>query len=418
NCPWFHHNFIPKQQPHLPTFQFSPTGRPKTKPTNLSHLVFGLLASEKAWPNRKSYIESWWRPNSTHGFIFLDKPSGPNLLPWPDTSPPYRVSDDLTKLLNKTNIRAQRMVHGIMEVVREVELVDDKEDDFRWVVMGDDDSISFVDNMVDVLSKYDHERYYYLGGNSESIVSNNLFSFDQAFGGGGIILSRKLAKALARDMESCLKRYVDLRGDISGLLSSHSLSPLLSLHHFDKVGPIFPNMVRHLSTRHLMKAAGAGQSRLLQQTICHNRLTNWTFSISWGYSAHIYENIFPRSYLQRPIETFGPWLAGSKPPFYLFNTRPRSRDPCLAPHVFFFEWVMQSPHDEVLTSYSRAWPRGMPACSSTANRSANYVQQIQVFSPAVKRTRVDRCECCGIIRVYSIVAEIRIRECSTDEIIA
>ncbi|GER40787.1 hypothetical protein STAS_17467 [Striga asiatica] len=296
-------------------------------PTNLSHLVFGLLASEKAWPNRKWYIESWWRPNSTCGFLFLDKPPGPNLLPWPaDTFPPYRVSDDLTKLLNKTNIRAQRMVHGIMKVVREVELVDDKEDDFRWVVMGDDDSIFFVDNMVDVLSKYDHERYYYLGGNSESIVSNYLFLFDQAFGGGGIILSRKLAKALARDMASCLKRYVflnsadnttraciadiganlspnngnhqvDLRGDISGVLSSHSLSPLLSLHHFDKVGPIFPNMDRHLSTRHLMKAAGAGQSRLLQQTICHNRLTNWTFSVSWGYSAHIYESIFPRSYL-------------------------------------------------------------------------------------------------------------------------
>ncbi|GER25026.1 hypothetical protein STAS_00578 [Striga asiatica] len=334
--------------------------------------------------------------NSTHGFLFLDKHPGPNLLSWPDTSPPYRVSDDLTKLLNKTNIRAQRMVHGIMEVVRELELVDDKEDDFRWVVMGDDDSIFFVDNMVDVLS------FWWGWDNSKPKAGESPGSGHGKLSQEVVFLNSadNTTRACIADIGANLSpnngnHQVDLRGDISGMLSSHSLSPLLSLHHLDKVGPIFPNMDRHLSTRHLMKAAGTGQSRLLQQTICHNR-----------------------SYLQRPIETFGMWLAGPKPPFYLFNTRPRSRDPCVAPHVFFFEWVMQGPHDEVLTSYSRVWPRGMPACSSTANRSADYVQRIQVFSPAVKRTRVDRCECCDIIRVYSVEAEIRIRECSTDEIIA
>ncbi|KAL3653355.1 hypothetical protein CASFOL_003036 [Castilleja foliolosa] len=419
----------------------TPTNGQYYSKTDLSHLVFGLLASEKAWHHRKPYIESWWRPNSTRGFLFLDKPPSPGLLPWPETSPPYKVSDDLTQLLNKSETRPQRMVHGIMEVLRE--LGDDA--DFRWLVMGDDDSIFFVDNMVDVLAKYDHTKYHYIGGHSENILSNYFFSFNQAFGGGGIMLSYPLAKALARDMENCLKRYgflnsadnttraciadiganlsphkgnhqIDLSGDISGFLSSHPQSTLVSLHHFDMVDPIFPNMDRFESTRHLMKPGAVDQSRLLQQTICHDKeINNWSFSIAWGYSVHIYEKILPRSYLKMPIETFKPWIR-TRPPNYLFSTRRPSRDPCEAPHVFFFESVMAK--SEIVTSYTRAWPRGLPACSSSGNHSADHIQRIQVFSPATKRTEMDRCECCDIIRVDGDKAEIRFRECLMDEIIA
>ncbi|KAI3449989.1 hypothetical protein Pfo_006654, partial [Paulownia fortunei] len=412
-------------------------------PTNLSHVVFGLIGSEKAWQHRKAYIESWWRPNVTWGYLFLDKAPAEGLLPWPETSPPYRISDDLTELLNKSEIRAQRMVHGIMEVLRELD-----HENLRWLVMGDDDSIFFVDNIVDVLAKYDHTKYYYLGGHSEFILSNYLFSFNQAFGGGGIMLSYPLAKALARDMENCLKRYaflnsadnttraciadiganlspqkgnhqIDFRGDISGFLSSHPQSPLMSLHHFDMVEPIFPSLDRFESTRHLMRAATADQSRMLQQTICHHRQSNWSFSISWGYSAHIYETVMPRSYLQIPVQTFKPWVRTPRPPNYLFKTRRRSSDPCEAPHVFFVESVEETIEShEILTSYSRAWPRALPACSSSGNHSADDIHRIQVFSPPAKRTEMDRCECCDIIRVDSVQAEIRFRECMRGEIIA
>ncbi|KAL0370343.1 UNVERIFIED_CONTAM: hypothetical protein Sangu_0352400 [Sesamum angustifolium] len=43
-------------------------------PTLLSHLAFGIIGSEDAWHHRRSYIESWWRPNATHGLLFLDQP--------------------------------------------------------------------------------------------------------------------------------------------------------------------------------------------------------------------------------------------------------------------------------------------------------------------------------------------------------
>ncbi|XP_073053885.1 uncharacterized protein [Primulina eburnea] len=417
-------------------------------PTGLNHIVFGLLGSENAWHWRKPYIESWWRPNITRGFLFLDKSPTEELLPWSKASPPYKVSDDLTTLLAETKARAPimiRMVHGIMEVLREVEKSDHRE--IRWLVMGDDDSIFFVDNLVDVLGEYDHTRYYYLGGQSEFVMSNYWFQFNQAFGGAGIIMSYPLAKALAKDMESCLRRYahlssadlitmacvgdigvnlspnkgihqIDLRGDLSGFLSSHPKFPLISLHHFDHVDPIFPSKDRFESTRHLMKAADADQSRLVQQTICYDRNKEWSFSISWGYSAQIYERIMTRSYIQNPIETFKPWHGDPRPPpLYMFNTRLPSNDPCEAPHGFFLQEVNKSTSG-TRTVYSRAAPRGLGPCGLTGNRSADYVSEIHVLSPATKRAQMDRCECCDIVRVQGSKAELKFRECMIDEVIA
>ncbi|KAI3461125.1 hypothetical protein Pfo_017788 [Paulownia fortunei] len=415
---------------------------PTNSATNLSHLVFGLVGSEKAWHHRKAYIESWWRPNVTRGILFLDKPPTASLLPWSPSSPPYKVSDDLTKFLNKTDVTAQRIIHGILEVFRE------DHENVRWLVMGDDDSIFFLDNIVDVLAQYDHTKYYYMGGHSEFILSNYWFSFSQGFGGAGFILSYPLAKALAEDMENCLRRYrhlnaadlttmsciadigvsltplkgihqIDLHGDISGFLSSHPKFPLMSLHHFDMVSPIFPSMDRLQSTRHLMKAANADQSRMLQQTICYHRQSNWSFSISWGYSAHIYESIIPRSVLQYPIETFKTWMKSPRPPHYMFNTRRPSSDPCEAPHVFYFETIENKPtSNEIAASFSRAWPRGVPACSSSGNHSADYISKIQIVSPAAKRFEIDRSECCDIVGVDGNKAEVKFRECMTNEIIA
>ncbi|WMV56587.1 hypothetical protein MTR67_049972, partial [Solanum verrucosum] len=331
-----------------------------SNPTNLSHLLFGLLGSQKAWHFRKKYIESWWRPNVTKGYLFLDMAPNATLLPWSKNSPPYKISKNITKLVQEAQHVAPiqaRMVHGIMEVLEQ------EHEGVRWVVMGDDDSMFFVENIVDVLEKYDHNKYYYFGAQSEYILSNFWFSFDQGFGGAGFIMSFPLAKALAQEIESCLRRYpflnsadlitmvcivdlgvgftplkgyggagfimsfplakalakdiesclrrypnfksahhitmacivdlgvsfsplkglyqIDTRGDISGLLSSHPKAPLMSLHHFDAITPIFPSMDRTQSIEHFMKPAKFDQSRMLQKIICHHRPSNWTFSVSW-----------------------------------------------------------------------------------------------------------------------------------------
>ncbi|CAK9183466.1 unnamed protein product [Ilex paraguariensis] len=176
--------------------------------TNLNHLMFGLVGSVDAWKHRKAYIESWWRPNATRGYLYLDTAPTEDLLPWPPSSPPFRVSDDNTELLEKTKHVAPimvRMVHAILEVLRE------EHEGMRWLVMGDDDSIFFVDNMVDVLAKYDHTKYIYIGGHSETIMSNVYFGFNTGFGGAGFALSHPLAVALAKNVEDCFMRYPYLR---------------------------------------------------------------------------------------------------------------------------------------------------------------------------------------------------------------
>ncbi|KAK1372885.1 Galactosyltransferase [Heracleum sosnowskyi] len=449
--------FLSNNQLNFPTSKFlspfllklpsSLTSRySENSPTEIKHLMFGLLGSAKAWKHRYSYIESWWRPNITRGYLYLDSNPPSKFFPWSPSSPPFKISDDISKLLKETKHVAPimvRMVHAIHEIFR------DDHEGVRWFVMGDDDSIFFVDNWVDVLGKYDHTKYFYIGGQSETILSNFYYSFNQGFGGAGFALSYPLAKALANNMDDCLRRYpylnsadlitmsciadlgvshtaqkgihqIDLNKDISGFLSSHPQAPILSLHHFDNVDPIFPSKNRSESTNHLMKAANSDQARLMQQTICYNRKNKWSVSISWGYSAHLYEMIIPRCILQTPIETFRPWVRTSQKPHYMFNTRLETKNPCEAPHIFYLDNAKKiNLSNEILTSYVRDAPRGLSFCSSKDN-SADGINKIQVFSPATKPIETGRSECCDITSNVqgTDMAEVKIRPCRIDEIIA
>ncbi|CAN4101785.1 unnamed protein product [Withania somnifera] len=417
--------------------------------TNVSHLVFGIASSSRTWKNRISYIESWWRPNVTRGFVFLENFPKDKLLPWPYSScPPFKISEDTSryKMYNKHPIQQTiRMARVVAEIFK----MENKS--ARWYIMADDDTIFFLDNLVEVLSKYDHRKYFYLGMNSETHASNVAHSFNMAFGGGGYAFSYALVEAMVENLDICIKRYttfyggdhilqscvadlgvsltqergfhqIDLHGDISGFLSAHPQSPLISLHHLDFVDPIFPFMNRSQSLNHLMKVAknGQSQSRLLQQSICYYKPKNLTFSISWGYSIQIYESIFPPSFIQIPLQTFIPWSKLFRP-FFLFNTRLPNNNPCEAPHVLFFESMknMSSGNYNLLTNYTRRYPRKLPPCSSSGNHSANYISEIHVLSPMKKLDWVgNRRECCDVNYGAELkVTEIKLRDCMLDEII-
>ncbi|KZV56726.1 hypothetical protein F511_25361 [Dorcoceras hygrometricum] len=412
-------SFTPSQNLDLILKRTPPASRQivQPEPTNLNHIAFGLLGSIKMWPHRRAYLEAWWRPNKTRGYVYLDRAPPPELLPWPANAPPYRIVDDLSKLFQDTKPLYElmpRMVHGILELFRE------EHDNVRWVVMGDDDSIFFVDNIVDVLAEYDHTKYFYLGWHSESVISNFCCLIRYAkLSSADLITMACIADVGVNLTPHKGIHQVDLRGDFSGFLAAHPKVPLMTFHHFDAMDPIFPGKDRFESTRHLMKAADADQSRLLQQSICYHRKNHWSFTVSWGYSAYIYENILPRSYLQTPIETFTPWANGPERPFYMFDTRPRSDNPCEAPHIFFFDSVQRSDvGDKFVTRYIRARPRGFGVCSAGGNHSAESVTEIEVHSPTNKRLQMDRCECCNVVRVDKSKAMINYRECEIDEIIA
>ncbi|KAI8526157.1 hypothetical protein RHMOL_Rhmol13G0287300 [Rhododendron molle] len=319
--------FSPFQSILSPSQTTPPPPRDHNSPTNINHLVFGLVGSLKAWRHRKAYIESWWRPNVTRGYLYLDTAPTEELLPWSAASPPLRVSDDISKIVEESGHVAPimvRMVHAILEVCRE------GDQGVRWYVMGDDDSIFFVDNWVDVLAKYDHTKYIYIGGHSETLLSNFHYSFDQGFGGAGFALSYPLASAMVKDLEGCLKRYPHLNS-----------ADLITQYCVDELG----------------------------------------VSLSVERGIH---QILPRSILKRPRETFKAWMKGTAP-LYMFNSRePPFGDPCDDPHVFFLETVESSRGNLIVSTYARSSPRGLPTCFFSGNHSADQISKVRVLSPSTK----------------------------------
>ena len=74
-------------------------------------------------------------------------------------------------------------------------------------------------------------------------------------------------------------------GDLLGLLASHTVAPIVTLHHLDVVKLLFPDVrSRPSAVRRLfdgpVKLDTAG---LMQQSICYDSTNRWTVSVAWGF---------------------------------------------------------------------------------------------------------------------------------------
>lgn len=184
-----------------------PTNGIQPGPTTLSHIVFSLAGSASTWDRRSHYSDLWWAPNSTRGFVWLDQPPQENYT-WLGTYPPYRVIKYDTTLDHRGSDRIARIVKAAFDE----QGCGDDGGEVRWFVMGDDDTVFFKENLVTVLSRYDHSRMWYIGGISESVEQNEVHSYRTAFGGGGFALSYPLACQLASLMDGCVGRYTKFYG--------------------------------------------------------------------------------------------------------------------------------------------------------------------------------------------------------------
>lgn len=179
------------------------TGEPET---GLKHIVFGIAASASLWDRRKEYIKLWWRPGEMRGIVWLDR----NVtIKKNENLPEIRISGNTNNFLY-TNRQGSRSALRISRVVSETIRLGPKH--VRWFVMGDDDTVFNVDNVVRVLSKYDHNQFYYIGSSSESHIQNIFFSYAMAYGGGGFAISYPLAKELEKIQDRCIQRYPGLYG--------------------------------------------------------------------------------------------------------------------------------------------------------------------------------------------------------------
>ncbi|KAJ8433670.1 hypothetical protein Cgig2_002341 [Carnegiea gigantea] len=349
----------------LPTHLSEPEPKPVSEETGLRHVVFGIGSSRKHLARRRHFIRIWWRPNSTRGFIFLDHPVN---LSEPTHLPELKVSDD-TSQFGYSDDAWRRATLRMTRIV--LELVRMRLEDVRWFVMGDDDTMFYPDNLLRVLKKYDHTRMYYIGSNSETHFQNIRFSNGMAFGGGGFAISYPLAKAMEKMLDGCIQRYpdmiglddrihacmselgvpltrepgfhqLDVYGNLFGLLAAHPVTPLVSIHHLEKVHPIFPSMNRLRAFIWLSFPAKVDSAGLMQQSICYDPPRNWTVSVSWGYAVQIIRGWIPAHEMERPARTFYNWKRTNDPAGFSINTRPWSKHPCEEPYVYFLSNVVMN----------------------------------------------------------------------------
>ena len=172
---------------------------------------------------------------------------------------------------------------------------------------------------------------------------------------------------------------MDIRGDVFGLLASHPVSPLVSLHHLDHTNPIFPNMSSpDQALQHLFKAANIDSQRILQQTICYDKWFSWTIVVSWGYAVQVFGNHLILPDLLHVPATFQPWnvwgatlLSG----LYTFTTIEPHPDTCRRPTIFFLDDVSSSRNGEIKTTYQKSFVN----CSNDA-ASPRKLREVRVFS--------------------------------------
>ncbi|KAF8397426.1 hypothetical protein HHK36_016342 [Tetracentron sinense] len=407
--------------------------------TNISHILFGIGGSAKTWKDRRHYVELWWTPHITRGFVWLDEKSEP----WPEKSPPYRVSEDSSRFKYTSSRSAVRIARIVSESFR-LGL-----QNVRWFVMGDDDTVFFKDNLVSVLSKYDHNQMYYIGGNSESVEQDVMHTYGMAFGGGGFAISYPLAAELVRVLDGCIDRYssfygsdqkiqaclaeigvpitkelgfhqFDIRGDPYGLLAAHPVAPLVTLHHLDYVKSLFPSGTQLDSLNSLMGAYRADPGRTVQQSFCYDLRRNWSVSVAWGYTAQIYPSLMSAKDLGTPLQTFQTWRTWRKEPF-TFNTRPMGPEPCAGPVVFFLDRVKEVKGGETLTSYKRFVAEPGKDCDRADYVSALTVKSVNVLATKMERNawkKAPRRQCCEIMNSKGGVereVQVRIRSCNSWE---
>nr|XP_004252583.1 uncharacterized protein LOC101263884 [Solanum lycopersicum] len=411
--------------------------------TNIEHVVFGIAASSKLWNKRKEYIKLWWKPEKKmRGVVWLDN-SVKTEKNESNSLPELRISAD-TSHFTYNNKQGHRSAIRISRILSETLRLG--KENVRWFVMGDDDTVFVTENLLRILNKYDHNQYYYIGSLSESHLQNIYFSYSMAYGGGGFAISYPLAKAIDKMQDRCIQRYpglygsddrmqacmaelgvpltkelgfhqYDVYGNLFGLLASHPITPLVSLHHLDVVEPIFPNVTQLQGLQKLTVPMKLDSAGIMQQSICYDKVNSWTISVSWGFAVQIFRGILSPREIEMPSRTFLNWYRRADYTAYAFNTRPVMRNPCQKSFVFYMSSAkMNSYSNQTVTQYTRH--RVPPPLCRWKMANPADVERIQVYKKPDPQLwdRSPRRNCCRVLssKKKSMVVDVGV--CSENEV--
>lgn len=148
-------------------------------------------------------------------------------------------------------------------------------------------------------------------------------------------------------------RQWDIRGSAHGLLSSHPVTPFLSIHHIEAVDPFYPGLSSMESLKLFMKAMRVEPTSFLQRSICYDRERRLTFLVSLGYVVQVFPNVVLPRELERSEQTFSAWNGISQRNEFDFDTRDPYISICKKPILFFLNKVGRVGN-ATLGSYARA----------------------------------------------------------------
>ncbi|CAA7059264.1 unnamed protein product [Microthlaspi erraticum] len=384
--PYLHTEIPPPSLPALPIFDhddeiLQPGNRSLYETDKLDlalhHLMFGIAGSSQLWERRKELVRLWWRPIQMRGHVWLEEQVSPE--EGDDSLPPIIVSEDSSRFryTNPTGHPSGLRISRIAIESFRLSLPD-----VRWFILGDDDTIFNVHNLLSVLSKYDPSEMVYIGNPSESHSANSYFSHNMGFGGGGIAISYPLAEALSRIHDDCLDRYPklygsddrlhacitelgvplskepgfhqwDIKGDAHGLLSSHPIAPFVSIHHVEAVNPLYPGLSTLDSLKLFTRAMSLDPKSVLQRSICYDHTQKLTFSISLGYVVQVFPNILLPRDLERAELTFSAWNGIKQPNEFDLDIKLPVSSLCKKPILFFLKEVGREGN-ATLGTYTRS----------------------------------------------------------------
>lgn len=413
----------------------------------LQNLVFGIAGSAQLWQYRKEFIKLWWRPAEMRGYVWLEEKV--KMFPG-ETLPPIIVSEDTSRFSythphgHPSGIRISRIISETFRLGLP---------DVQWFVMGDDDTVFCVDNLLRVLSKYDSSQMYYIGNPSESHRQNTDFSNNMAYGGGGFAISYPLAAALSEMQDDCMERYpelfgsddrlkaciselgvpltkepgfhqFDIYGNALGLLAAHPIAPFLSVHHLELIDPVFPGYNTLDSLRLFTQAMQVDPASFLQQSITYDQSRSLTYSISLGYVVQVFPDIVLPKDVERPEVTFTAWNRLDNTFEFSMDSRPGIRPVCKQPFLFFMEKVQYDERNATVVSTYRRHKfideRKSGSFCWSRMHSPEKVDQIRVHHTTlpIQWYKVPRRRCAELQAVKDKVLHIWVRPCGKGEIIA
>ncbi|GLJ11657.1 hypothetical protein SUGI_0173710 [Cryptomeria japonica] len=407
---------------------------------SLDQVVFGIGGSAQYWDKRKEFVKLWFEPQRMRGFVWLEEPVKPDPL---DALPPVKLSDDISRFAY-TNPKGHPSGVRIARVVQETFRLGLQ--NVHWFVLGDDDTVFNVHNLIRVLSKYDPSEMHYIGSPSESHSANAYFSQNMAFGGGGIAISYPLAEVLSNMEDACLERYAelygsddrlhaciselgipltrepgfhqwDVRGNAFGLLAGHPVAPFVSMHHLEAVDPVFPQHNSLDGLKLLVKAMKTEPTSFLQRSICYDHKRRLSFSVSNGYVVQVFPKIILPRELDRVERTFKAWNRRDRADDFDIDTRAPYKSICSKPFLFFLKDVHNVGGSKIVSYYKR------DNVSNNLNRRAfclssalpvHETQEIEVVSRPMPSQwhLLPRRQCCKLKETKNKVLGLTVGPCA------